>query len=173
MSAEGRLFFLFLVLLCVLDDLLGNVGGNILVADELTAEGTAALSHAAEIGSILEHFAEGSFCDDFGSLGSGVGTDKTTAAAAHIAHDIAHVIVGNENLIAIDRLNEDGVSLGAGCLVGKPCSGFECNFLGVNGMIFAVVEGSLDAHHGVACKNTLVHCFAETLLDCGDEFLGR
>lgn len=107
-ACNEKLFVVLVVLLCGLDNLLSNVCGNIFIANKLTGEGTATLSHAAQVGCILEHFAQGSFRNNNGTLGSGVGADETATTAAHIAHDIAHVFVGNENFVTIDRFNKHG-----------------------------------------------------------------
>ena len=54
----SELFFFLVLALCLLDDLLRLIGGNILIAGELAAEGTARLCHGAQVGCILEHLGK-------------------------------------------------------------------------------------------------------------------
>jgi len=166
--ARKKLFFLFLVLLCGLDDFLCILSGNFFIALEAHGEGAAALGHGAKVGCILEHFALRNLSGYALLAVHLIHTHDAAATLVHVADDVAHVLVGNHDLYMIDGLEED-----RGCLIQllerKAGSGLERHFRGVNGMVGTVMQFSGETYYREACENTLLDVVAKALFNCGDE----
>src|SRR5581483_4932496 len=67
----------------------------------------------------------------------------------------------------------DRAGLARSFLEGHRAGDLECHFVGIDFVVAAVVERSLDVHHGIAGQYTAFHGFLHTLVDRLDVFLGN
>ncbi len=156
------------------DNLLLNVAGSLFVADELAGEAAASLSHGTKVDGVRAHLSHGNFSfNDLHTVFSVHTENGTAALGGDVSHDVTQVCIGNGNLQQADGLHDGGLSLGNTILVCKAGSGLECHIVGVNGMVRAIIEGSLQADKGIAGENALLNCVAQTLFNGGEEVSGN
>ena len=163
----------FLFFLCFLDDLLLNVAGSFLVANELAGERSATLSHGAQVDGVGAHLGHGDLSlDGLHAVLSGHAEHGAAALGGDIGHDIAEVRVGDGDLEQADRLKNGGLGLGDTVLICQTCSGLERHIVGVDRVVGAVVQSGLQADQRVTGEDALDDCVAQTLFDGGEEVLG-
>ena len=110
-----------------------------------------------------------SFSGNNGLTGYGVGTEDTATTFAHVAHNVAHVVIGNDYVNVHNGLEEDGACFCTAICESEFSSGDEGDFLTINGVIFTIEYGALDVDNGVVCLDALGSSFAEALFNCGDK----
>jgi len=156
------------------DNLLLNVAGSLFVADEFAGEAAASLSHGTKIDGIRAHLCHGNFSLNNLHAVLSVHTKNGTATlGGNISHNVTQVCIGNGNLQQANGLHDGGLSLGNTILVCKAGSSLECHIVGVNGMVRAVIESSLQADKRIAGENALLNCVAQTLFNRGEEVSGN
>ncbi len=156
------------------DNLLLNVAGSLFVADELAGEAAASLSHGTKVDGVRAHLSHGNFSlNDLHTVFSVHTENGTATLGGDVSHNITQVCIGNGNLQQADGLHDGGLSLGNTILVCKAGSSLECHIVGVNGMVRAIIEGSLQADKGIAGENALLNCVAQTLFNGGEEVSGN
>src|SRR6202453_5216984 len=98
------------------DNLLGDAGRNLGIRIELHAVIRPALRPAAQIPHVAEHLRQRDKCLDCPGPGSFLhGLDLATAAA-QVADDLTHVVLGRPDLDGHDRLEQHGIRLAGGLL---------------------------------------------------------
>src|SRR5258708_775634 len=153
------------------DDLLLNLARHGHVVGELHRVRGAALRAAAEVGRVSEHRGERHFGVDDLRVAALGHTEDPAATRVQVADDVAHVILGRDDLDAQDRLEQvQPRPLGA-VLERERARDFERLRRGVDLVVRAVVELDLDVDDGVAREHAAVHRLADALLDGRNELL--
>ena len=139
------LIFFFLVELCGFGlDLGGELRGNGIVAVEGHFEEATALRHGAELRRIAIDFRERNFSvEDLHAFLMFHAEDAATAGI-QIAGDGAHVFFGEDDLQRVDGFEQHGLGVGHGRAECTARGDLKRHFGGVNVMVFAVIDDSLE-----------------------------
>src|SRR5579884_503767 len=98
------------------DDLFGNVLRDLFVLPEVHGEAAAALGARAQLGSVAEHFRQRHHGLDQLRGSARFGSFQTSTARDQIAIDRTHVVLGDHDLDAHDRLQQHRLRFSAGFL---------------------------------------------------------
>src|SRR5690606_30946961 len=98
------------------DDLLLHGRRGLLVAVELHRVRGTTLRPRAQVGSVTEHLGEGDLGPDDLAVAPLLHAADATTAAVEVADDVAHVLLGRDDLDRHDGLEEDGLRPACGLL---------------------------------------------------------
>ena len=90
-------------------------------------------------------------------------TQHAAAALRHLAHDIAHHIVGYGRHQIADGLQQHGVCLGQRRLVGQLRRHLKRHFGGIHRVIAAVQQRRLQADNGIPRQHAMAHSLLQAL----------
>ena len=102
------------------DDLFADRFRHFVVSGELHGVVAAALRHGAQVGRVAEHLREGHPRRDHLDAGPRLHVLDVAAARREVADDVAHVVLGDDDLDVHDRFLEDRLGL-LGRRPGRPC----------------------------------------------------
>ncbi len=132
------------------DDLLGKVGGELLVAQELERIVALALCDGAQIGRVGEHLCHRHLGFDLGHRADWLHALWAPAAAVEVADDVAHMRLGHGQGDVHDRLEQHGVGERKRLLHRLRARELESDLGGVDGVVRAVEQAHAHALDGVA-----------------------
>ena len=155
------------------DDLVGDVGGHLLVALELHLEGAAPLRHAAELGRVLVHFRHRDLGVDHLQTFVGGHAEHAAALVVEVARDVAHVGVGDADEHLHDRLEQHRLGLGDRFAEGHASGDLERHFVGVDRVVLAVVDRDAHVFDRTADQRPGGEHVCDALFDRRDEVLGN
>ena len=157
----------------------GAVGGACVIdieAESLTQwearAGLVFLNELLEQGERLEPddiqsllFSQRHFGADNLAGGGLVQALQYATAPVQVTIDVAHVIVGRDNLHLHDGLQQHRLGFAGAILEGHGTGNLESHFVGINVMIGAVVEGNLDVNDRVAGNHAILHLLLNAFVD--------
>src|SRR3954470_454928 len=153
----------------VLDDLLGDVRRDLVVALELHGVGGAPLRVGAQVGRVAEHLAQRDVSADRQRVAAPLLALEAPAAPAEVADDIAEEVLGRHDLDLEHRLEQDGLRAARRLLEGERARDLEGDLRGVRVMVLAVDERHAHVDDRVARAHAVGQRFLDALLDGGDE----
>src|SRR6266853_2034515 len=156
--------------LYLVDDLFGLRLRNLIVVRELHRVDRAALAHRAQGRRIPEHLGERHRRRDDLRVGALRHAENLAAPARQVAHDVADVVGGRDDLDRHDRLEQDQLRLVRGLLEGHRAGDLERHFARVHVVVAAVGELDLHVHDRVAGEYAVLERLLDALLDRADVF---
>ena len=122
---------------------------------KIQGEAPAPLRQCAQGNGVVRHFSHRNFSLNhlLPLLFRGRHTEYAAACLADTAHDIAKLRIRNPNAKLSVRLQNHGTCLGKPFLIGKLCGKLEGDFIGIHGVIGAVVKIGFEVNHGIASKS--------------------
>src|SRR4051794_2404815 len=153
----------------VLDDLLGDVRRDLVVALELHRVGRAPLRVGAEVCRVAEHLAQRDVGGDRERVAASLLALQAPAPAAEVADDVAEEVLGGHDLDLEHRLEQDGLRAARRLLEGERAGDLERDLRGVRLVILAVDERHADVDDRVARAHAVRQRLFDALLDGGDE----
>lgn len=102
-----------------------------------------------------------------------LGVLDTPSFCGEMACDVTHFGSGDIDLYVDEGLQEFGSGFGDGFDEGFATSGGECDFFGIDIVVFAIVENAADAGHGVAGDAAIGDDLPYTLFNCGPILTGN
>ena len=94
--------------------------------------------------------------------------EDAAAAAAEVAHDIAHVIFRDDDVDVVNRFQEDRLGFRYGFLEGLSGSDFEGHFRRIDRMIGTIGQGNFDVDHGEAGDEAFFQGFTDAFFNGRD-----
>ena len=140
---------------------------------KLHGELSAALGTGTKVGSIAEHLGKRYFGINYLCACTVVRGDDGAAAGSYVAHYIAEIIVGSDNLDLHYRLEQNGLCLFHTVLERHGTCNLECHFRRVYFVVASVLNLYFEVNDFIACKETVLGSALNTLIDSGDIFLGN
>src|SRR3954453_9400003 len=134
----------FLLDLGLLDEFRGQVARHLGVVAELHLGARATLRQAAQVGDVPEHLGERNERPDDLRRAARLHPLDLSAAAVEVADDVAHELLGHEDLDLHDRLEDGRVCLGEGVLDGHRTGDLERHLRRVDVVIRTVEQRHLD-----------------------------
>src|SRR4051794_14099368 len=156
-----------------LDDLLRDVGRDLVVAVELHRGRRAALRVGAEVGDVAEHLRQRDPGGDRERIAALVLALDAAATARQVADDLAQELLGRDDLHREDRLEQDRLGPPGRLLEGERAGDLERDLRRVGVVVLAVDEGHADVDHRVAGAHAGLHGLLAALLDGRDELGGH
>src|SRR4051794_15048817 len=153
----------------VLDDLLGDVRRDLVVALELHRVGRTPLRIGPQVGGVAEHLAERDVGADRQRVAAPLLALQAPAPAAEVADDVAEEVLGGHDLDLEHRLEQDGLGAARGLLEGERAGDLEGDLGRVRVVVLPVDERHADVDDGVARAHAVGECFLDALLDRRDE----
>src|SRR3954452_8306722 len=153
----------------VLDDLLRDVGRDLVVALELHRVGRAPLRVGAEVWRVAEHLAQRDVGGDRERVAAVLLALQAAAPAAEVADDVAEEVLGGHDLDLEHRLEQDGLRAARGLLEGERAGDLEGDLRRVRVMVLAVDERHADVDDRVARADAVGQRLLDALLDRRDE----
>src|SRR5215210_4340057 len=150
------------------DDLLGHVLRDLRVAVEDHRVAGPSLGAAAQVAHVAEHLRERDEGPDDASAGALLHRLDGPAPGVQVADDVAHVLLGRDDLDGHERLEQSRAGLAGGLLEDHRAGDLEGHLRGVDLVVLAVEQRGLDADHGVAGKHAVLHGVLHALVDRGD-----
>src|SRR6201747_797279 len=157
----------------MLDDLLGDVRRDLVVAVELHRVARAALRVGPQVGRVAEHLAERDVGGDGQRVAAPVLALDPSAAPAEVADDLAEEVLGGHDLDGEDRLEQDGLRAARGVLERQRAGDLEGDLRRVRVVVLAVDERHADVDHRVAGLHARRQRLLDALLYGGDELAGH
>ncbi len=152
------------------DDLAGEMPGNLLVAQEVHRELALATGDRPQIRGVRQHLRHRDLGLDLGHPGAhGLHSERPAAAGVEVADHVSNRVLGRVDRDEHDRLEQDRTGLLHGLLHGQRAGDFERHLRRVDGVVGAVVEADPDVLDRIAGHDSLVHRLDDTLLDRRDE----
>src|SRR5690242_7063864 len=139
------------------DDLLGHVLRNFRIAVEDHRVAGPTLGAAAQVAHVAEHLRERDQGPDDASAGTLLHRLDGSAPGVQVADDVAHVVLGRDDLDGHQRLEQGRAGLAGGLLEDHRAGDLEGHLRGVDLVVLAVDEGRLDANHRVAGEDAVLH----------------
>src|SRR6478609_7387516 len=155
----------FLLDLGLLDEFRGQVARDLGVVTELHRGGRATLRHAAQVGDVPEHLGERDERPDDLRRAARLHPLDLSPATVEIADDVAHELLGHEDLDLHDRLEDGRIRLREGVLDGHRAGDLERHLGRVDVVVRAVEQGHLDVHDGEAGVDARGERLADALVD--------
>src|SRR3954463_12060631 len=149
----------------VLDDLLGDVRRDLVVALELHGVGRAPLRVGAQVGRVAEHLAERYVGADGERVAAPLLALEAPAPPAEVADDVAEEVLGGHDLDLEHRLEQDRLRAPRRLLEGERPGDLEGDLRGVRVVVLAVDERHADVHDRVAGTHAVGECLLDALLD--------
>src|SRR3954469_15631697 len=153
----------------VLDDLLGDVGRDLVVALELHRVRRAPLRVGAQVGRVAEHLAERDVGADRQRVAAPLLALEAPAPAAEVADDVAEEVLGGHDLDLEHLLAQDGLRAARRLVEGERPGDLEGDLRRVRVVVLAVDERHADVHDRVAGAHAVGECLLDALLDGRDE----
>src|SRR4051794_3170668 len=153
----------------MLDDLLGDVRRDLVVALELHGVRRAPLGVGAQVGRVAEHLAERDVGADRQRVAAPLLALQAPAPAAEVADDVAEEVLGGHDLDLEHRLEQDGLGAARGLLEGERAGDLEGDLGRVRVVVLPVDERHADVDDGVARAHAVGERLLDALLDGGDE----
>src|SRR3954471_20569006 len=153
----------------VLDDLLRDVGRDLVVALELHRVGGTALRVGAQVGRVAEHLAERDVGRDRERVAAPLLALEAPAAPAEVADDVAEEVLGGHDLDLEHGLEQDGLRPARRLLEGERAGDLEGDLRRVRLMVLAVDERHADVDDRVARAHAVGERLLDALLDGRDE----
>ena len=153
------------------DDFVHDFFRYFFVVEEFHIERTFALGHGAQDGDVVFHFCQrdlGFNDDDAFAVAMVFHAEDAAAAAAEVAHDIAHVIFRDDDVDVVNRFQEDRLGFGYGFLEGLSGSDFEGHFRRIDRMIGTIGQGDFDVDHGEAGDEAFFQSFTDAFFNGRD-----
>src|SRR6478752_9815215 len=155
----------------LLDDLVGDVRGNLGVRVELHRVRRLTGGLGPQVANVPEHLGQGhKGADDHVAVTLLLSLDLATTRV-DVADHGAQERVGRRDLYGEHRLEKDRLCLACGLLEGLVAGDLERELGRVDVVVGAVLEGELHVHHGVAGEHAELHGLLATLVDRGDVLL--
>src|SRR3954451_23124722 len=151
-----------------LDDFFGNRLRYLLVRVELHGVRRATLGARTEVSSVAEHLSEGHLGVHHVRRASLFHPLDPTTARREVADDVAHVVLGGDDLDVLDRLEQHGLGRPGRLLERHGAGDLERHLAGVDVVVRA--EGEDDAHvdEGVTGDDAALHRLLDPGVDGGD-----
>src|SRR4051794_37156119 len=153
----------------VLDDLLRDVGRNLVVALELHRVRRAPLRVRAQVGRVAEHLAERDVGADRQGVAAALLALQAPAPAAEVADDVAEEVLGRHDLDLEHRLEQDRLRAPRRLLEGERARDLEGDLGRVGLMELAVDELTAAVDVRVPGANAVGEGLLDALLDGRDE----
>src|SRR4051795_5780578 len=153
----------------VLDDLLGDVRRDLVVALELHRVGRAPLRVGAQVRRVPEHLAERYVGADGERVAAPLLALEAPAPAAEVTDDVAEEVLGGHDLDLEHRLEQDGLRAPRRLLEGERPGALEGDLRRVRVVVLAVDERHAHVHDRVAGTHAVGECLLDALLDRRDE----
>src|SRR5215210_5811646 len=153
------------------DDLLGHVLRDLRVAVEDHRVAGPSLGAAAQVAHVAEHLRERDEGPDDASAGALLHRLDGPAPGVQVADDVAHVLLGRDDLDGHERLEQSRAGLAGGLLEDHRTGDLEGHLRGVDLVVLAVQQRGLHADHGVAGEDAVLHGVLHALVDRGDVLL--
>ena len=150
-----------------------QVGRNFFVTFERRHVTASALRHTSQFGCVFKDFRLRRFRGDNGFSVYGIRSENTTSAFVHVAHYVAHIVIGNGYFHSHYRFENTRRSLFHSVLIGEFRGGNERHFLAVYGVRTSVEKRAFKVYHGVSRKNALFDRFAKSFIDRGNKLFGN
>src|SRR5215210_7845665 len=150
------------------DDLLGHVLRDLGVAVEDHRVAGPPLGAAAQVAHVAEHLRERDQGPDDASAGALLHRLDGPAPGVQVADDVAHVLLGRDDLDGHERLEQGRAGLARGLLEDHRAGDLEGHLRGVDLVVLAVEQRRLDTHHGVAGEDAVLHGVLHALVDRRD-----
>src|SRR5829696_7595421 len=150
------------------DDLLGHVLRDLGVAVEDHRVAGPTLGAAAQVTHVAEHLRERDQGPDDAGAGALLHRLDRSAPGVQVADDVAHVLLGRDDLDGHERLEQGRAGLAGGLLEDHRAGDLEGHLRGVDLVVLAVEQGGLDADHRVAGEDAVLHSVLHALVDRGD-----
>src|SRR3954465_15035519 len=150
------------------DDLLGHVGRDLGVAVEDHRVAGPTLGAAAQIAHVAEHLRERDQGPDDAGAGALLHRLDDPAPGVQVADDVAHVVLGRDDLDGHQRLEQGRVGLARGLLKDHRAGDLEGHLRGVDLVVLAVDQDGLDTHQWVTGEDAVLHRVLDALVDRGD-----
>src|SRR6478735_2259199 len=155
----------------LLDDLVGDVRGNLGVRVELHRVRRLTGGLGPQVANVPEHLGQGhKGVDDHVAVTLLLSLDLATTRV-DVADHGAQERVGRGDLYGEHRLEQDRLCLACGLLEGLVSGDLERELGRVDVVVGAVLEGELHVHHGVAGEHAELHGLLATLVDRRDVLL--
>src|SRR6056297_3664755 len=155
----------------LLDHGLGDVIGHLGVLLELHRVSGAALRHGAQLRRIAEHLRQRHLGADDLAHGRIIQALRQAAPAVQVAHDVAHVLFGRDDLHLHDGLEQYRARLGRAFLEGHRTGDLERHLARVDVVIGTVVERDPAVHHRITGDHAVLHLLPDALVDRRDVLL--
>src|SRR3954468_10364916 len=153
----------------VLDDLLGDVRRDLVVALELHRVGRAPLRVGAEVCRVAEHLAQRDVGGDRERVAASLLALQAAAPAAEVADDVAEEVLGGHDLDLEHRLEQDGLRAPRRLLERERARDLEGDLRRVRLVVLAVDERHADVDNRVPGAPAVGERLLDALLDGGDE----
>src|SRR5690606_1460887 len=171
-GVEGSGVDLFLLLLRGLDHLLRDVGRHFLVAVELARVRGPALRERTQRRRVLVELGLRHERADPRLPAIRIHAQDLAAALVQVTDDVAHVLVGRDDLDLEDRLEQHGVGHGRDLLERHAARDLEGDVARVHGVVGAVEALGLEVDHRVAGEDALLRRLLDPLVHRRDELAG-
>src|SRR3954471_2488275 len=155
------------------DDLLGDVGRDLGVRVEHHGVARPSLGAAAQVAHVAEHLRERDQGPDDAGAGALLHRLDDPAPGVQVADDVAHVVLGRDDLDGHERLEQGRVGLACGLLEDHRAGDLEGHLRGVDLVVLAVDQGGLDTDHRVAGEDAVLHGVLDALVDRRDVLPGH
>src|SRR6266849_6436172 len=154
----------------LLDNLLSQIVRKLRVMRKMHCECGAPLRTAAQIRGVTEHLRKRHFhANDVAARPVFGALDRRTPRI-QVAEYLRHVFFRNYHFHFHDGFEKNRRSLVAGFLERHRARDFERHFRAVHVVRAAVDKNRGDVHHGEACQDAAIQCFADARFDGRDEF---
>src|SRR3954469_12259000 len=153
------------------DDLLGHVGRDLGVAVEDHRVARPSLGAAAQVTHVAEHLRQRHQGPDDAGAGALVHRLDGPAAGVQVADDVAHVLLGGDDLDGHERLEQGRAGLAGGLLEGDRAGDLEGHLRRVDLVVLTVQQRRLDDDHRVTGEDAVLHGVLHALVDRGDVLL--
>src|SRR5688572_525625 len=151
------------------DDLFAHAFRHFVVGRELHRVVPAPLGHRTQVGRVTEHLGERDPGGDRLNTRVRLHVLDVAAPGVQVPDDVAHVILGNDDLDLHDRLFQDRPGLLRGVLVRHRARDLERDFGRVHVVVRAIVELHEDSRRRVPGEHAGLQSFLDPLLDRLDE----
>src|SRR4028118_596260 len=158
--------------LAPLGDLLRNALRHLVVVVELHGERGTPLSLRAYGGRVAEHLGERHHRPDDLTAAAGVHALDLPPAGAQVTHDVAHELLGHDDLDVHYRLEQDRVGPLERLLRGHGARDLERHLGRVDVVVRPVDEFDLDVHDREAGHDTAIHRALDALVHARDVLPG-
>src|SRR3954466_10252893 len=122
------------------DDLLGDVGRDLGVRVEHHGVARPSLGAAAQVAHVAEHLRQRHQSPDDAGAGTLLHRLDGAAAGVQVADDVAHVVLGRDDLDGHERLEQGRAGLACGLLEDHRAGDLEGHLRGVDLVVLAVDE---------------------------------
>ena len=130
--------------------------------------GPASGSHRTQIDGVLEHLRLRHLRVDDLKVPQRVDAHDATAARVEIAHDLAEILIGDDDFHVHDRLEQDRRSFGHPLLEGQMRRRLEGHFRRIDVVIRTEIKRRFEVHRRERRQHAFVQALAQSFFDGGD-----